>query len=279
MQTLVDTTIHTTISVGDLPWEDIAACRAVPNAADLFFSEDIGDIAAAKRLCADCSVLFVPARAMTTTTSDQQRPRRPRYWVGPLVAGACFALGYGITQRVVLMRQTWEKPQQATFRQNSFPGETLDGLRRRYGADQPLMGDVAAKEALDAEHRKANEQAEAIAKQGQQGEQAQQAAVPEPWSVREEPVSTAAPVAAPISAPFNGSLPCMYAEPPPTPPPINAANNIAGAVFLPNGSSKIDLACRFIDLNCSATMNLCSSLQITNGLIMLSIFFSLLKVF
>jgi WhiB family redox-sensing transcriptional regulator len=57
MQTLVDTNIHTTISVGDLPWEDIAACRAVPNAADLFFSEDIGDIAAAKRVCSDCSVL------------------------------------------------------------------------------------------------------------------------------------------------------------------------------------------------------------------------------
>ena len=57
MQTLVDTNIHTTISVGDLPWEDIAACRAVPNAADLFFSEDIGDIAAAKRVCAGCSVL------------------------------------------------------------------------------------------------------------------------------------------------------------------------------------------------------------------------------
>ena len=57
MQTLVDTTIHTTISVADLPWEDIAACRAVPNAADLFFSEDIGDIAAAKRVCADCPVL------------------------------------------------------------------------------------------------------------------------------------------------------------------------------------------------------------------------------
>ena len=147
--------------------------------------------------CADCSVLFVPARAMTTTTSDQQRPRRPRYWVGPLVAGACFALGYGITQRVVLMRQTWEKPQQATFRQNSFPGETLDGLRRRYGADQPLMGDVAAKEALDAEQRKANEQADAIAKQVKQLEQAQQAVVPQPGTDQEEPVSTAAPVAAP----------------------------------------------------------------------------------
>jgi len=57
MQTLVDTNIHTTISVGDLPWEDIAACRAAPNAADLFFSEDIGDIAAAKRVCAACPVL------------------------------------------------------------------------------------------------------------------------------------------------------------------------------------------------------------------------------
>jgi hypothetical protein len=114
------------------------------------------------------------------------------------VAGACFALGYGITQRVVLMRQAWEKPQQATFRQNSFPGETLDGLRRRYGADQPLMGDVAAKEALDAEQRKANEQAEAIAKQAKQRQQEQQAAVPEPWTAREEPVSTAAPVAAPV---------------------------------------------------------------------------------
>lgn len=38
-------------------WEAEAACRAVRNAADLFFSEDIGDIAAAKRVCADCPVL------------------------------------------------------------------------------------------------------------------------------------------------------------------------------------------------------------------------------
>ena len=59
------------------------------------------------------------------------------------------------------------------------------------------MGDVAAQEALDAEQRKANEQAEAIAKQAKQREQAQQAAVPEPGTDREEPVSTAAPLAAP----------------------------------------------------------------------------------
>ncbi|MDG2028750.1 MAG: WhiB family transcriptional regulator [Acidimicrobiales bacterium] len=38
-------------------WEAFAACRSVDNAADLFFSEDIGEIAAAKRVCADCPVL------------------------------------------------------------------------------------------------------------------------------------------------------------------------------------------------------------------------------
>ncbi len=38
-------------------WEAESACRAVPDAADLFFSEDIGEIAAAKRVCANCPVL------------------------------------------------------------------------------------------------------------------------------------------------------------------------------------------------------------------------------
>lgn len=38
-------------------WEDRALCRGVPDAAEIFFSEDLGDIAAAKRVCADCPVL------------------------------------------------------------------------------------------------------------------------------------------------------------------------------------------------------------------------------
>ena len=147
--------------------------------------------------CAGTPVLSIPVAAMTTTRSDQQRSRRPRFWVGPLVAGACFALGYGITQRVLLMQQAWEKPQQATFRQNSFPGETLDGLRQRYGADQPLMGDVAIKEALDAAQREANRQAEALAKEAKRREQGQQAVVAEPLNVNEESELTAEPVASP----------------------------------------------------------------------------------
>ena len=62
MQTLVDTTIQTNISVHEptwpeTVWEDFAACRGAENAADLFFSEDIGEVAAAKRVCAGCPVL------------------------------------------------------------------------------------------------------------------------------------------------------------------------------------------------------------------------------
>ena len=38
-------------------WEAHAACRSVTDAASVFFSEDLGDIAAAKRVCAECPVL------------------------------------------------------------------------------------------------------------------------------------------------------------------------------------------------------------------------------
>jgi WhiB family redox-sensing transcriptional regulator len=43
--------------ITDTDWETHAVCRSVDNAGDLFFSEDIGDIAAAKRVCAECPVL------------------------------------------------------------------------------------------------------------------------------------------------------------------------------------------------------------------------------
>jgi len=40
-----------------LCWEDLAACRSVDNAPEIFFSEDLGEIAAAKRICAPCPAL------------------------------------------------------------------------------------------------------------------------------------------------------------------------------------------------------------------------------
>jgi len=40
-----------------LDWTEDAACRPVPGASDLFFSEEVSDIIAAKRICAECPVI------------------------------------------------------------------------------------------------------------------------------------------------------------------------------------------------------------------------------
>ena len=149
----------------------------------------------------------------TTTTSEQKRPKRPRFWVGPLVAGSCFALGYGITQRIVMLRQGQQDTQQASFQQSSFPGQSLDSLRRLYGADQPLMGDVTAKEARDAEKRKMNGEAEAIAAEAERRETQQQAALREPAESLPAPDLTPQPapvlpaVAEPVEDPASVTLP------------------------------------------------------------------------
>lgn len=41
----------------DRSWELQAACRNVENSADLFFSEELADIVAAKQICTDCPVI------------------------------------------------------------------------------------------------------------------------------------------------------------------------------------------------------------------------------
>lgn len=38
-------------------WELLAACRSTKGSADLFFSEELADIVAAKQICADCPVI------------------------------------------------------------------------------------------------------------------------------------------------------------------------------------------------------------------------------
>ena len=59
---------------------------------------------------------------------------------------------------------------------------------------------------------------------------------------------------------------------------FNAAKAIAGAVLRPNGSNKIVDGFTLIDLNCSATINRCSSLQIIIGSLIFFIPLSLKKV-
>ena len=138
----------------------------------------------------------MPAAETNASTAKPKRPTRPRFWVGPLVAGACFALGYGITQRIVLIRSGLEQSEPQSFRARAFPGESLESLRLRHGETGPLKADVVAKELIDAkaskqakalkqaklakelEQRKAKEEAERIAAAAIERERIQQAVVP-----------------------------------------------------------------------------------------------------
>ena len=126
------------------------------------------------------------------STAKPKRPARPRFWVGPLVAGACFALGYGITQRVVLIRSGLEQAEPQSFKARAFPGESLEALRLRHGETGTIEADVAAKELIDAkaskqaklakemEQRKAKEEAERIAEAAIEDDRSQQAALNTP---------------------------------------------------------------------------------------------------
>ena len=139
------------------------------------------------------------------TNASIAKPKRPRFWVGPLVAGACFALGYGITQRFVLIRSGLEQAEPQSFRARAFPGESLEALRLRYGETGTLEADVAAKELIEAkaskqanalkqaklamelEQRKAKEEAERIAAAAMERERSQQAVVNTPQPVEDIP--------------------------------------------------------------------------------------------
>ena len=45
------------LNTADETWRVDAACRRIPGADELFFSEELQDIAAAKQVCTDCPVI------------------------------------------------------------------------------------------------------------------------------------------------------------------------------------------------------------------------------
>ncbi len=97
----------------------------------------------------------------TDTKAEEPRKRKPRFWVGPLLVGSSFSLGYGITHRLVTL-QTNPEPQSQpeTFAGLQFPGESLASLRQANGTKSPLAVDVAAIEAKEALERLARVEAE-----------------------------------------------------------------------------------------------------------------------
>jgi hypothetical protein len=78
------------------------------------------------------------------------------FWLGPLVAGCCFALGYGITERVLTLQSNGEDPVPEAFKPLAFPGDSLQEIRSRFSDDDSsLQVDVKALEAAEAVSRPA----------------------------------------------------------------------------------------------------------------------------
>ena len=74
--------------------------------------------------------------------------RRPRPWLGPLVVGVCFGLGYGVSQRLFNL-QVGELVQFGrNFDVQPFPGSSLESLRLRFGSDsESILADPSTSSA------------------------------------------------------------------------------------------------------------------------------------
>ena len=90
------------------------------------------------------------------SSPDAPVEAKARFWVGPLVAGCCFALGYGITERVLTLHTNAQDPVPEAFTPLAFPGDSLQEIRSRFtDDDSSLQVDVTALEAAEAASRPA----------------------------------------------------------------------------------------------------------------------------
>ena len=87
--------------------------------------------------------------------------RRPRPWVGPLVVGVCFGLGYGVSQRLFNLQVGELVHFGRNFDVQPFPGSSLESLRSRSGSpSESIRADL---EFLDQQRLQAEEAAQAEA--------------------------------------------------------------------------------------------------------------------
>ena len=147
------------------------------------------------------------------SSSDQQpdqslqpevQKKRPRFWIGPLVAGCCFSLGFGITQRAVTVQSNAETPSPESFAPTSFPGESLQALRDLHGRQAGgLQVDVAAIEAKEEAERKAKEEAERKAEEARRADQELQALIaPRPVALQPQWTQPSLPELEPAPQPL-----------------------------------------------------------------------------
>jgi len=131
--------------------------------------------------------------------SQPTQPPSQTLWKGPLIAGVCFGLAYGVTQRLFSFNVTELIRFGPGFDVQVFPGTSLESLKLRFGDTQAeIRGDLELQELERQQEQEATQraedakQAEAELQRANQGDP-----VPEP----ELPVAPPAPAIEPVSPP------------------------------------------------------------------------------
>ncbi|MFM7696379.1 MAG: hypothetical protein ACKO6G_06880 [Vulcanococcus sp.] len=138
--------------------------------------------------------------AQAGTSATAAAPRRP-LWAGPLVAGFCFALTYGVSQRLIGLNVGELIRFGNGFDVQVFPGTSLESLRLRFGeAEAEIRADLELQELQRQQQEQAKRQAEEARRLEAELRQADQLQ-PLPDEPLEDPPAPALPAAAPPAPP------------------------------------------------------------------------------
>jgi hypothetical protein len=171
---------------------------------------------------------MAPAPSAPGTSAAARAPRPPlapstyRPWLGPLLVGLCFGLGYGLTDRLLRLNPSGWVPLGQNFDHRPAPGTTLESLRQRSGETSvSVRGDLEALEEQAALERQA-----ALDREREKAQQAlTEPASGEPTDPALAPVSPAdatapaAPSLPPSPAAGSAPRPASPVAPAPVPPP------------------------------------------------------------
>jgi len=183
-----------------------------------------------------------------SSSPDAPVETKARFWVGPLVAGCCFALGYGITERVLTLQTNAQDPAPEAFTPLAFPGDSLQEIRARFSDEDPsLQVDVSALEAAEAASRPAQPAAKPAVKETPKPDVALQTPEPQVWTA---PAWSDPQTIAPEMEGDNGPAPSSAQEPGPELDDSNADSlvlpeesiEVMPAVVVPGGDSPVLVA-------------------------------------
>ena len=183
-----------------------------------------------------------------SSTPDAPVETKARFWVGPLVAGCCFALGYGIAERVLTLQTNAQDPVPEAFTPLAFPGDSLQEIRARFSDEDPsLQVDVSALEAAEAASRPAQPPVKPAVKEMPKPDVALQTPEPQVWTA---PAWSDPQTMAPEMEGDNGPAPSSAQEPEPELDDSNADSlvlpeesiEVMPAVVVPDGDSPVLVA-------------------------------------